>query len=1729
MLAVVVALLWGARALLERQLAASVNRQLRGHLHYQRASLGMASARLDDVELFNEAGQRVLLVPRAFLRYHLWGAAVDGIVLEQPQADVVLDSSGQLNLASVLKPRQRPLEPGEYPLGSFRGLVELHGGRIRYHDERAPSFGAEWTDVQGAFDLSSIERGSGRLTARQDATTCAVEASWRRNLADLAAHVDIEHLALMPWTDYALGLYQFSALRLSGGTASLHLLVSCRGAMQDWGRSAELSGEARCNQVAASARQPGVQLRNGHGHVQLSADMLHVTDFSAQVNGDTVSLHGRLFNRAAPQLDMVVAAQTRDVGSTLKQLGVTLRWPAAGAGEVTATLRGALRSPHISGLATASRLSVAGHVLNAVRATFDWLAGGLELRDVLARADGSELHLSGWFFPNDGQRLVLQVKTADASLRAWLGAKAPGGGRASLDATVLGTPGSPLVIGRGQVHGVSVQGLAVGHGSGAFVYDAGGLLLSDVSAQTPYGSLVSPFAYIGLSGASRVLLGLQGHDMSGQMRGVDVRGGRLALVVGGTRQRWFAAGHVSDARVQQGGNEIRGVTADIAASPDEVWVPHAGFDWQGQPVLAAGFVGGKQGDFDVSLRASRFAAKGLVGPALEPGTGPLSLRALGTGSAWYYDGFWDAPRADLFVEGTGSGHDSRGVFVASRVDATLLNGAGMHKFHPHGHLDVAGAYAASSHGLGFNALGHSYDLRVGGFRYDAFQGVGATAQGALRFDALDISGPGGHVRLAGQIPLSKGRWDVDWLADHLPLEHLPQRLDVGPHPSEVRRVLKMFSLDSLEGYAYGEGRLSGPKDHGVLTGHGSIDEAVLHQSPLVAQAVFDSNKSVFHLRRGDIDMQGDRVRSHGDVIYAAGQPMRLALDLATSHFDLAHLLAFTQMAGQASRGWVEGVLHVGGRAAAPTAAGHLSLHDAVVAGQRIDEGQLDLVTRHGEVVVQKLTARVGPGTLRGGGLIDQRGAIAVDLSATKFPLQQIAAVHKLSPEVGEGDLMVRFRGTRSHPTVGLSIDVPAVQVNGHELAAVRGEAWWAPPRLTLQNLALLQKNGGLVSVNGAIRVVDGHLPQTFDEFVGRAQGSRAPTVDLALQFDRASLSEVAATFGLPWASRVGGSVVGTAKVSGILARPHLSMDVRGTQVYAGNAQLGSVDARLDYDGATHRLQSLQARSQGPAGAVQIEGSRGAHGPTVVNGTFKSFDISALKPFVPWSFELAGRLDSSFHFSGPLVKPTLEGAFRIATGQVASLHFDQFTGAVHGKDNVYALESWKLASGTHQALLSGSVPLQWDRSRFIFPGPVDIHGSIQEDSLDVLSLLVPEMLTSPGSLHASFEARGVYPDIHWNADLSIANGTIQNRHLSVPIDNLEVQASINDRQLTLKHFSGTLGKGSFQLSGGASVQGFALSDMAFTLYGHDLSIKVPDLLNSVDDVSMRLTGSSSAPQLGGHVRATSATVSLPAGALAEASRPRAAPLQLPPITVHLVVDLGDRTWLHFLNSTLRANGELNIAGTWPDVFPAGVVSLRSGQLQIPLLPLSLRLVSGRAVFTGAKTWLPDLEATATGTMAQYDIYVDVHGSAQNPQLRLSSNPPLSQQQIKELLLGGVPRTPDFGGLPGQPRVGITPNAAWNVAQAAVLQSVASSVGRLIGFSEVMMEFIQTGGVQYSLYRSLDPNYRYFLVFSTLQGVTQQLLPHDLYGLEWRFVTNQLVRFSSDDRGAFHIFYQSRYRF
>lgn len=440
-------------------------------------------------------------------------------------------------------------------------------------------------------------------------------------------------------------------------------------------------------------------------------------------------------------------------------------------------------------------------------------------------------------------------------------------------------------------------------------------------------------------------------------------------------------------------------------------------------------------------------------------------------------------------------------------------------------------------------------------------------------------------------------------------------------------------------------------------------------------------------------------------------------------------------------------------------------------------------------------------------------------------------------------------------------------------------------------------------------------------------------------------------------------------------------------------------------------------------------------PLAVSINSRVLSLGLLKDWVPALEKLDPRstgqlrLEVSGTYAGPVIAAKLE-ARDLRSPSQPKLPPADLKIELAAKDNRLTVTGTATAPDFAPAELKASMPFrpaEWaEHPELLMEEPVDARVDLPRLDISRFASLVPAADKLTGVLTGIVVVTGNpgKPAVKGSVDLTGAGLRFRNdRFPAVESGGARVEFGLD--RIELKNLKATVAGGTLSGGGTLAITGGKPGDINLRLQGNHLPLLRNDLLILRVNADLRMQGAWERAVLSGTVGAVDSIFYrdielLPIGApftgpaaaaLPKIDAPAAPAASLPQPFGAWGLNLTIRTEEPVLIRGNLANGEvagsMRVGGTLAAPAPDGSFVIRDFRASLPFSTLSVK--SGTVGFKPASGFDPILEIRGTAEPRPYLVTVFVYGRASNPQLVLTSNPPMPENEIMTLLATGTTTT------------------------------------------------------------------------------------------------------------------------
>lgn len=369
-------------------------------------------------------------------------------------------------------------------------------------------------------------------------------------------------------------------------------------------------------------------------------------------------------------------------------------------------------------------------------------------------------------------------------------------------------------------------------------------------------------------------------------------------------------------------------------------------------------------------------------------------------------------------------------------------------------------------------------------------------------------------------------------------------------------------------------------------------------------------------------------------------------------------------------------------------------------------------------------------------------------------------------------------------------------------------------------------------------------------------------------------------------------------------------------------------------------------------------------------------------------------------------------------------------AVVGKEGRLSIDGSAIAPDFPAAVMTASMPFrpaEWaENPDLIKSEPVSARVDLPRIDLSRFSSLVAAAKKVSGTLSGNIEVAGELGKPAIKGRIDLTSGGLEMKNAGIPaVTGVGLSVDLALDRITLRDLKASVAGGTLQGGGSLAIDNGKPGALDFRVRGSHLPLKRDDSLILRANADLRLAGTLEQAELSGTVSVVDSLfyrdiellpIGTPFTAPSAASLPRIDAPANPASSVpepfrNWGLNVRVRTENPFLIrgniATGRVDVNLRVGGTFGAPAPDGEVKISDFQAALPFTTLRVR--SGTVRFSPANGLDPVLEIRGQAEPRPYRVSAFVYGTASNPQLVLTSTPPLPENEIMTLLATGTTTT------------------------------------------------------------------------------------------------------------------------
>ena len=428
----------------------------------------------------------------------------------------------------------------------------------------------------------------------------------------------------------------------------------------------------------------------------------------------------------------------------------------------------------------------------------------------------------------------------------------------------------------------------------------------------------------------------------------------------------------------------------------------------------------------------------------------------------------------------------------------------------------------------------------------------------------------------------------------------------------------------------------------------------------------------------------------------------------------------------------------------------------------------------------------------------------------------------------------------------------------------------------------------------------------------------------------------------------------------------LNCSVSGAALYAH----GAVNLTGDYE-ATANIDSQVIQLDSLLSTFLPQTNTGLHGQTELHGTIR------------------GPLKDTNRLEAHIEVPSLSvGYSSLQIAAVEPIRADYRRG-------VLDIQQTRFKGTGTDLRVEAAVPLQSPSGlRAVADGTVD---------LELLQLWNPQWRTS-GQITLNIGAQGSRAHPELNGKIAVSNAGLSIENLPA-LEKIRGQLDISGERIQVRDLTGQVGGGSFEIHGFAAYQPSVRYNLGMTAKG--VRVLYPEGVRSQFDADLNFTGQPNKSYLAGQVAVNhlSLTQSFDLATLSQVFGGPSSPSVGMAENINLNVALSSSRALEVSNNQLSVQGiaDLRVQGTLAEPVVIGRTNVTGGELFFN--GKRFQIQNATIAFANSVHTAPVVNLSATTTVNQFNLTVNLVGPLDKLRTSYTSDPPLSQVDVINLLITG----------------------------------------------------------------------------------------------------------------------------
>ncbi|MBP2655571.1 MAG: hypothetical protein H6Q73_3140 [Firmicutes bacterium] len=684
--------------------------------------------------------------------------------------------------------------------------------------------------------------------------------------------------------------------------------------------------------------------------------------------------------------------------------------------------------------------------------------------------------------------------------------------------------------------------------------------------------------------------------------------------------------------------------------------------------------------------------------------------------------------------------------------------------------------------------------------------------------------------------------------------------------------------------------------------------------------------------------------------------------------NLAQLLS----PGENITGNVDSEVHFTGPIAEFTAEGRVRLYEGSFRGQLVNYVQGSFSHRRNATELKNFEIEALNAKANVAGTISANNQLDINIMAQDI---DIAALHfnYPYPVSGKAKFNGKLTGTSDAPVFHGDVTAESLVLNGQKIQSIAGKVNVYGDVVEVPAFGFAQ-NGGNFSFSGSTNIKSGEVSGCLNAVNGSVAGLlgllNVPVKDLD------------------------GCLNGQVLIRGTMANPGFWVTGNLIKGMIKGYPLEDIELEADFDNNVLTVERFYAK-QG-TGVLAMKGTADLNGPLNLEVGARDIDAGLLAAMFDSNVGVTGKLGLTAQISGTWSNPHAAVSLDIANGGLANATFDALYGMFIFDNGSIHVNQLMLSKGPYRASAYGTIPVaalnkkEWTKATMA--DQMDLKVRLDQADLSILPLLTKEVTAASGNTTGELRIGGNLTKPKLYGSIVIDKGTVQLSSLADPIQNVGVDIQFEGDTIKVKSFSGQMGGGTYSLTGTAALRGLGLGEYNMELVLDKLGVGHKYFRGPLSG-NLKLVSDGVRPKLSGRITLDNTVANVPFVPDIPASD----------LDLGLDLEIVAQNKVRLRNSYLYdlwVDGRVRFAGTTKSPETTGRINVIRGTVSYLRTPFKVR--NGSAKFTQVGSFMPVIWLKAETSLERTTLGMTVKGPLNAMDIKLSSEPTMSQQEILSLL-------------------------------------------------------------------------------------------------------------------------------